>query len=51
MCIRDSFGLAGALCVAGKAEDIRAGVALAQDAIDSGKARAALDQLVEITNG
>ena len=42
---------AGALCVAGKAEDIRAGVALAQDAIDSGKARAALDQLVEITNG
>ena len=42
---------AGALCVAGKADDIRAGVTIATDAIDSGAARNALNTLIEITNG
>ena len=42
---------AGALCVADKAKDIRAGVALAQHSIDSGAAKAALQQLREITHG
>ena len=42
---------AGALCIAGKAEDIRSGVTMAREAIDSGAARNALDKLVEITNG
>lgn len=42
---------AGALCVAGKAADIRSGVELARDSIDSGAAKAALDKLVDITNG
>jgi len=41
---------AGALVVAGKAKDLKAGVAQAAAAIDSGKARAALDKLVAITN-
>ena len=42
---------AGALCVAGKADDIRAGVTIATVAIDSGAARNALNTLIEITNG
>ena len=42
---------AGALCVAGKADDIRAGVTIATNAIDSGAARNALNTLIEITNG
>jgi anthranilate phosphoribosyltransferase len=42
---------AGALCIAGKAEDIRSGVTMAKEAIDSGAARNALDKLVEISNG
>lgn len=41
---------AGALIVAGKANDISGGVALAADSIDGGKARGALDRLVEISN-
>ncbi len=39
-----------ALVVAGKAGDIREGAALAARAIDSGRAKAALDRLVEISN-
>ena len=42
---------AGALCVAGKADDIRGGVVMAKEAIDSGAARNALNKLIEITNG
>jgi anthranilate phosphoribosyltransferase len=41
---------AAALVVAGKAEDLKAGAALAARAIDSGKARATLAELVAITN-
>ena len=41
---------AAALLVAGRADDLRAGVALAADAIDSGRARQVLDELVRITN-
>lgn len=41
---------AAALVVADKADDLREGVALAADSIDSGKARAALARLIEITH-
>ena len=42
---------AAALIVAGKADDLKAGAALAATSIDSGKARAALDAMIAITNG
>lgn len=45
------FGAAAALKVAGRADDLKDGVAIAAEAIDSGKARAALDGMVAITNG
>jgi len=41
---------AGALIVAGKVDGLSEGVAMAADSIDSGKAKAALDKMVEITN-
>jgi anthranilate phosphoribosyltransferase len=41
---------AAALVVAGKADDLKAGAALAADSIDSGKALAALDRMAAITN-
>ena len=41
---------AAALIVADKAQNLREGAAMAAEAIDSGRARARLDQLVEITN-
>ena len=41
---------AAALIVAGRAESLGEGVALAATAIDSGRARSVLDRLVEITN-
>ena len=41
---------AASLIVAGKADDLRAGVALAAASIDDGNAHAALDKLVEISN-
>jgi anthranilate phosphoribosyltransferase len=41
---------AAALIVAGRAADLREGVAIAADAIDSGKAAAVLDRLVAETN-
>jgi len=44
------FNAAAALMLAGKAADLKAGKALAEAAIDSGKARAVLAKLVAITN-
>jgi anthranilate phosphoribosyltransferase len=41
---------AAALVVAGKAEDLAVGAKVAADSIDSGKAMAALDRMVAITN-
>lgn len=41
---------AAALLVAGRTDDLRTGVAMAADAIDSGRARQVLDELVRITN-
>lgn len=44
------YNAAGALIVAGKAKDLKDGVAQAEASIDDGKALAALDQMVAITN-
>jgi len=44
------LGSAAALIVAGKADDLKAGVALSAEAIDSGRALQALERLVAITN-
>jgi anthranilate phosphoribosyltransferase len=44
------FNAAAALVVADKAADLREGVAIARDSIDSGKAKAALSTLARITN-
>ena len=41
---------AAALIVAGKAADLKGGVGMAMAAIDGGRARAALDNLIRITN-
>jgi len=40
----------GALVVAGAASDLTSGVAVAREAIESGRAREALERLVELTN-
>jgi anthranilate phosphoribosyltransferase len=40
-----------ALVVAGKAKDLKEGVALAAASIDEGKAKARLDKLVAVSNG
>ncbi len=40
-----------ALMIAGIADDIAQGIDMAQNSIDSGKARAALDRLIEVSNG
>jgi anthranilate phosphoribosyltransferase len=45
-----TLNAAAALVVAGKAADLKAGVALAQDALDSGRARATLENLIRISN-
>ncbi len=42
---------AAALIVAGKAADLRAGVAMAAEALDSGAAKATLNKLVTLSNG
>jgi anthranilate phosphoribosyltransferase len=42
---------AAALIVAGNATELTAGVALAADAIDSGRARAALAKLIAVSQG
>jgi anthranilate phosphoribosyltransferase len=44
------LGSAAALIVAGKVDDLQAGVAMAGDAVDSGRALEALNRLVRITN-
>jgi anthranilate phosphoribosyltransferase len=44
------FNAAAALIVAGKVSDLKAGVAMAAQSIDTGRAKAALDKLVAITN-
>ena len=44
------YNAAGVLIVAGKADDLKSGAALAAAAIDDGKAKAALDTLIAITN-
>jgi anthranilate phosphoribosyltransferase len=44
------FNAAAALMLAGKAPDLKAGKALAEAAIDSGKAKAVLEKLVAVTN-
>jgi len=44
------YNAAAGLIIAGKAADIKAGVAMAKDAIDSGKAHMTLRKLVEISN-
>jgi len=44
------FNAAAALIIAEKASDLKEGVAQAAEAIDSGKAQAVLDKMVEITN-
>lgn len=44
------FNAGAALMIAGKAADLDAGMAMAADAIDTGRARTALDRLVAITN-
>ncbi|GIK96115.1 MAG: anthranilate phosphoribosyltransferase [Alphaproteobacteria bacterium] len=41
---------AAALLIAGKAEDLRTGASMAAQAIDSGRAKAALERLVAISN-
>ncbi len=40
-----------AMMIAGKTKDIQSGIALAAKSIDSGKAKAALAKLVEVSNG
>jgi len=37
--------------IAGKAKDIPSGIDMATESIDSGKARAALEALIEVSNG
>jgi anthranilate phosphoribosyltransferase len=44
------FNAAASLIVAGKVDDLKQGVAQAQAAIDDGKAQAALDGLIKISN-
>ena len=44
------YNAAAALVVADKASDLKAGVEMAADAVDSGKALASLDRMIELTN-
>ena len=44
------FNAAGALIVAGKVSDLKAGVEMAADAIDKGAARTVLENLIKVTN-
>jgi anthranilate phosphoribosyltransferase len=46
-----ALNAAAAIYVAGKAEDIAAGVATAEESIDSGAAARALEKLVEVSHG
>lgn len=40
-----------ALYIAGEAEDMKSGIALAAELIDSGKALDTLEKLIEVSNG
>ncbi len=44
------YNAAAALVVADKASDLQAGVEMAADAVDSGRAQASLDRMIELTN-
>ena len=44
------FTSAAALIVAGKADDLKQGAAIAAASLDNGKARAALDRMIEISH-
>ena len=44
------FNAAAALVVAGKAENLKQGAAIAGEALDSGRAKATLDKLVDVSN-
>ena len=44
------FNSAAALVVAGKAENLKQGAAIAGEALDSGRAKATLDKLVDVSN-
>jgi anthranilate phosphoribosyltransferase len=44
------FNAAAALVVAGKANDLKGGVALARQALDSGEAEASLNRLIAVSN-
>ena len=44
------FNAAAALVVAGRAKDLKAGVALAAEALDSGEAEGRLDRLIAVSN-
>jgi anthranilate phosphoribosyltransferase len=44
------YNAAGALIVAGKATDLKDGAVQAAASIDDGKAKAALDKMIAITN-
>jgi len=44
------FNAAAALVVAGKAKGLKDGSALAKEALDSGRARATLAKLVDVSN-
>ena len=45
-----ALNAAAALVVAGKAEDLKTGFRLAEEALDSGRARATLENLIKISN-
>ena len=44
------FNAAAALVVAGKAKDLKAGLALATQSVDSGEAEGRLDRLIVVSN-
>jgi anthranilate phosphoribosyltransferase len=44
------FNAAAALVVAGKAKDLKSGLALATHAVDSGEAEGRLDRLIVVSN-
>lgn len=46
-----TFNSGAALMIAGVTQDIKSGITLAAQSIDSGKAKAALEKLVEVSNG
>ena len=49
MCIRDSANAAAVLVIADKVPDLKNGVSMAADAIDTGKARNILETYIQMT--